>query len=264
MKNIESGLFSKLTKEKSLKHPTARNFNADLWLKEAGSLSEITDRDRNLLTAALFYGNQLKALRSAFENRLFESLDQRTGLLLSLSMANYNYSLVGEKSRKAAKELNSSRGFFSSSGAHEITITSSLGNKISPDVAITAIVDTLPHCFERAAALPPKSDAITDVDLWKIGARLFSVMSIEHALRDLWQQVCWDGWALHRLNDEWRQEPVDRDLAEQWTVWHARHEKIAAQGSHQDALEARARRYAGKSEPSFLQTTVVGIGGHSK
>lgn len=116
MTDIESTLFEKLTKEKLLRHPTARNFDGRDWREAAKKLQHPTDSDMRLLVAALHYGRQITDLRSTFEKSLFSSLDQRSGILLSLSMANYNYVIVSKKGRDAAKALASGRGFFSMGG----------------------------------------------------------------------------------------------------------------------------------------------------
>src|SRR5262249_36212472 len=89
-------------------------------------------------------------------------------------------------------------------------------NETSPDAAVGAIVDTLPHCLERAITLPDIGNG--NADFWEIGARLFAIMSVEHSLRDLWQQVLWDGWAVRQDADQIPHAPVDRDLAMLWSV----------------------------------------------
>jgi hypothetical protein len=92
MVQIESPLFDKLVIEKSLRHPTARNFDENAWIEAAKELSAPTDRDKQLLTAAVHYGAEISGLRKTFEKNLFPNLDRRSGVLLSLSMANYNHS----------------------------------------------------------------------------------------------------------------------------------------------------------------------------
>lgn len=89
-------------------------------------------------------------------------------------------------------------------------------------------------------------------------------MSLEHALRDLWQQVLWDGWALGDTADGLRQGPVDRQLAVLWAVWYARHLKILGQGSSLDAIAQRAADLAGQLPEPFLKQTALGIGGASR
>jgi hypothetical protein len=88
MVNIESNLFLQLTKAKSLPHPTARNFDQNKWLNAAKELDVLSTRDQQLLDAALHFGKEIQALRSTYEPRMFEGCDQRTGVLLSIAMAN--------------------------------------------------------------------------------------------------------------------------------------------------------------------------------
>jgi hypothetical protein len=108
MVNIESSLFARLTKAKSLPHPTARNFDKNKWLNAAKAVGILSTRDQQLLDAALHFGNEIQALRLAYEPRLFGGSDQRTGILLSIAMANYNFliltKLAGESVKKERRK----------------------------------------------------------------------------------------------------------------------------------------------------------------
>src|SRR6266436_1390285 len=102
MVEVESTLFSKLVNERSLRHPTARNFNAQDWVDAARSLAKPVKRDLQLLAAALHYGKEISSLRARFEREMFSKLDRRTGILLSIALANYNYHVAEIKATEAA------------------------------------------------------------------------------------------------------------------------------------------------------------------
>jgi hypothetical protein len=51
-------------------------------------------RDRQLFAAAVHFGREIQALRRAYEMGLFEGMDKRTGISLSIAMANYNFLIL--------------------------------------------------------------------------------------------------------------------------------------------------------------------------
>jgi hypothetical protein len=95
-------------------------------------------------------------------------------------------------------------------------------------------------------------------------AKLFVAMSIEHSLRDLWQQILWDGWALRQAGGRLRHDPVDRELAVLWNAWLWRQEMLLNQGAGVDALFESTRVSANKHIEPVVSPTVIGIGGSSK
>jgi hypothetical protein len=108
MVDIESELFSRLVKSKHLPHPTARNFETKPWEDAVAAIKAPSSRDRQLFDAAIHFGGEIQALRKAYEPRLFERMDQRTGVLLSIAMANYNFlvltKLAHDNARKQLKK----------------------------------------------------------------------------------------------------------------------------------------------------------------
>ena len=263
MIDIESPLFLKLVREKSLRHPTARQFDRGAWIDAAKSLKRPSERDQQLLIAAVHYGDEIASLRATIEARLFEGLDRRAATLLSIAMANYNYVILTEKAQQNAKKRTHKKIAHMGWAGH-LPITSVFpGNEATPDSIIATIADTLPHCLERADKLSPAVSP-TKVDLWKCGAALYAAMSIEHSLRDLWQRVLWEGWKVQRENGTWHQLPVDRTLATLWEVWIWRHEMLLSQGANLDAMGEKVARLYGKNIEPFVSPTAVGIGGSSR
>lgn len=258
----ESQLFRKLIREKSLKHPTARQFDGGAWADAARGLETLTERDQQLLFAATHYGRELALLRGTFEKKFFVDMSRREAVLLSIAMANYNYSILTETVHKQAKK--------SARRAKEIhlgvvgreTVQGPIpGNESTPDTIVANIVDTLPHCLERAGQLPEGMSTVA-ADFWQRGAGLFATFSIEHSLRDLWQRVLWEGWKIEPAEEGLRQGPVARDLAVLWEVWIWREESLLTQGSNLDAVSRKLNK-AGGTEP-FVAPTAVGIGGASR
>lgn len=263
MVDIESQLFAKLVREKELRNPTARNFDEAAWRAAWDQLTNRTDRDERLLIGALFFGRELALLRKTFEHQLFEGMGRRAAVALSVAMANYNFIILREKAGNQGRQR--TRGqkaiHMGVEGRHPIE-GGFAGNISSPDSATATIVDTLPHCIERATKRPDEDTGPTD--FWKSGARLFAILSVEHSIRDFWQQVLWDGWALSHINDSFHLAPTDIDLATRWTAWIWRQESIFFQGAAMDHLNERVERRRGIYVAPFLATTVVGVGGKSK
>lgn len=261
---ITSSLFDRLTKEKSLPHPTARNFDKDKWLNAAKAVDLLSERDEQLLSAALHFGKEIQSLRLAYESRLFGELDQRTAIILSIAMANYNFLILRKSAdENVKKERRKKDGPISVASIVRQPIEGPYpGNISTGDNSVATIVDTIPHCIERALHLRDQGSPAKD--FWRLGSSLFAVLSIEHGLRDLWQAVLWDGWALERTENALVLNPTDIELDTLWNVWTWRQEMIIAQSSMLDSITKRMMGQENQPVPPFQDPTVVGIGGHSK
>jgi hypothetical protein len=262
--NIDSDLFARLTRAKSLSHPTARNFQKEEWLKAAQAIGILSTRDQQLLDAALHFGNEIQALRLTYESRLFGDTDQRTGILLSIAMANYNFLVLTKRAHENVKKerLRKDGPISIGSLARQPIAGPYPGNISTPDNSIATIVDTLPHCMERALRL--RGEGSQTGDFWRLGSNLFAVLSIEHCLRDLWQAVLWDGWALKKNENALVLDPTNIELDTLWNVWNWRQEMIVGQSTMLDSINTRMSEKGNRLVPPFQDPTVVGIGGHSK
>lgn len=263
MVEIESPLFIDVVRKKTLRHPTARQFDKAAWIDAAKALKHISDRDGQLLLAAVHYGQEIALLRSTFEDQLFKNLDRRTGLLLSVAMANYNYEILSKKARQKTKETIKGRVLHLGYVGRQAIVSGPSGNEATPDTVVATIVDTLPHCLERADKLPIQASASV-FNYWDRGSKLFAIMSAEHSLRSLWQRVLWDGWKLEPEGKTFRQSPGDRQLATLWEVWLWRHEMVLSQGANLEAIAESISVHHGKPAEPFISPTVTGIGGSSR
>jgi hypothetical protein len=262
MVQVESTLFREVARTKSLPHPTARNFDPASWTTAIKELENATERDAHLVSAAIFFGREIARLRATFEPKLFAGLGKRTGVLLSIAAANLDFLNLRDKARQKSRTEARSRDtvHLGLVGRQGLPIGAP-GNQVNLDSAAGTLVDTLPHCLERTSSLPAETEE--DSDLWKRGARLFGVLSIERSLRDLWHSVLWEGWRVRRDEGALRVEPTDSDLAMLWNVWLWRHEMIIGQGPTLDTINAQMHGRAGHHVKPFLPLTVVGIGGSS-
>lgn len=263
MVDIESFLFSQLTKNKSLPHPTARNFDRQKWIDAAAAGDTLSPRDKRLLAAALHFGNEIQSLRQTFEARLFESLAQRTAILLSIAMANHNYIVLRKRAAESVSNAIRRKGGAVAPDriARQPFAGAYPGSMSDADGAVTAIVDTIPHCIERAIRRPLHGQ--TPKDFWTHGSTLFAILSLEHSLRDIWQSVLWDGWELAVDDGIPTVRPTDIELATLWKVWIWRQEMVLTQSTTLDSLQQRMSD-SGELVRPFHDLSVVGIGGGSK
>jgi hypothetical protein len=151
MSVIESEIFSQIVKKRTLPHPTARNFDAAQWRMAGSNLVNPTERDIQLLAAGLYYGNEIKQLRDRFEKLLFERIDKPTGILLTVAVANLTFRIFDRKAKKSARKRARENKVTELAAIGRQPVASSYsGNQADPDAGIAAIVDTIPHCLERA------------------------------------------------------------------------------------------------------------------
>jgi hypothetical protein len=255
---LRSELFSKLVYQRRLRHPTARNFEPEAWKIAWKDLKNPTDHDGQLLVAALCYGHEVATLRETLEPQLYQGLNRRTAKIVTFATANQQYRLIQQKAKQEAQKYRKG-GIARIDRLPSVKISLAYeSNRVSPDAAVTAIVDTLPHCLERTNKLPDKA-AAKNADLEEISAKLFTVLSVEHGLRDLWQQILWDGWQLILEKEKRQHCPTNRTLAGLWLAWVQREEAL---GGQRHLLETIKDEMILSQHESLLQRTVIGIGGH--
>lgn len=198
-------------------------------------------------------------LRQHFEVEKFNTLPKRTAKLLCVAIANQQFETVIKSAEEEGKQKLGG-GVARFDGVHAVAITDkSSGNQASPDSVIADIVDALPHCLERTNNLTADAE-LDESNAFDTGARAFILLSAEHGLRDLWQQILWERWKL--TNDKvFKHSPTNRQLAALWIAWTRRQESISGQGALLDGINDQELKRKGKydKEP-FLSKTVVGIG----
>jgi hypothetical protein len=256
----ESELYNKVVKEKSLPHPTARNFDAKRWEEAFRALRAPSQRDESLAVAAIHYGTELQRLRKTFDDKIFKELNRRSAKIFSAAFANREFFVlmdnVAERMKAKAEQesvarLDGTAGILISNGQS--------GDELDPDAAMATIVDTLPHCIERAQRRPADPSA-NRVELDRDHFKLYAALSIEHSIRDLWQSVLWKGASLTFKNNQLRQAPGDRRLAEYELAWTRRIERVATQGAITDAIADRRKHDLGIEIVPYLSKTVTGVG----
>jgi hypothetical protein len=255
---IESELYNRVVKDKSLPHPTARNFDATKWQDAFRALRAPSQRDESLAVAAIHYGAELQRLRNTFDEKIFKGLNRRAAKIFSAAFANRELFVlldkIADRTKEAAREGNVAR-----LDGRVLISNPQSGDKLDPDSLVASIVDTLPHCVERARRLPmDASDTAAKLD--RNHLTLYPALSIEHSIRDLWQNVLWKGASLTLMDNQLRQAPGDKRLAEYELAWTRRIEGVATQGAMTDAIAERQARGVGVDPAPYLRKTVIGLG----
>jgi hypothetical protein len=214
------------------------------------------------MAAALFYGREIGSLRNQFEAQLFDNMTKDTAMYLAVAQANREFSSIKRRAEDQAQK-ESRAGRTQLDVIAQAPIQGAIeGNQSPPDAAMDTLVDTVPHVLERVNRLPNAS-ATESVLFHERGPLIYSVLSIEHGLRGLWQQTLWEGWILTTEASGLHHRHVDRSLATLWCAWLWRQVSLMSQAPLLDAFDNKARSEAGEIVEPFLRTTVVGIGGRA-
>jgi hypothetical protein len=257
----ESELYNALVKDKTLPHPTSRGFDRSKWQDAYHSLVAPSPRDEALAVAAIHYGTELRSLRNTFDDKIFKGMNRREAKIFSIAFANREFFFL---SKKVVEKIESKpRGRVARlDNAGVLVSNAQSGEKLSPDSMTATIVDTLPHCIERAQRLAERTSN-TEIKLDDDHFKLYAVLSIEHSIRDLWQDVVWRGAAITLQNGQLKQVPANKSLAEHELAWSRRNEGIALQHAIFDMITERQLRKHGAIAQSYLSKTIVGVGtGH--
>lgn len=257
--DIESELFRRATQEGAnrLLHPTARAYSASLWRDALNSLPSPSVRDRDLATAAIWFGGQMESLRATFETRLFEGLSRRQAIILSIAQTNREFRVLVRKAARAVRKSGSRDAFHVNHASESVVRGATAGNRHTIDDLGDALVDTLPHLLDRAVDRPLIGTSRGDV--FQKGVTAVQVLSIEHSIRTLWQQALWEGWRLGRKDDAIHFAPVNQNLEVMWNAWHWRHRAFMNSRAIMQLAGRQSDLQAGIKPQRFLQSTVVKI-----
>lgn len=190
---IDSVFFCRLAGRLSpkLTHPTAKAFDVNAWT-EVTKADVVGPRDEVLARTSDLIGFQMHVLRERYLSLMFGPLSRSTIIDLSVADANQVWTILRRKMRVALAEGGAEGGAenFSAMGKVDIPVGHE-GALVSPDDANNASVDSLPHWF-AVAADAPEQDGPGEVDLEKVMVRAQMGRNLEHAYRDVWQEVLWE------------------------------------------------------------------------
>jgi len=263
---LDSVLFRHLTNKAkpALTHPTSNSFDLSDWKTVVVTVDKkaLVDRDLTLLHAAVLIGKQNAVLRKNYSSKLFAGFTPEQVAILAIANANRGFLLIREKANaavKEAKEAAAVEGRLLDFGAiSQITIQAAEG--ISPATADdinTAVIDTLPHWFALAAALPTGVRPSRE-DLGGVAQHAGATLSLEQTFRSVWQQALWEPWKIAKIPElGYEMVPTHPDWNIGWRVWDLREQMLHVQGA---MLNRQFERMIPNAHPTpALPLTVTAI-----
>jgi hypothetical protein len=235
-----------------LTSPTAIAFNESEWedlIKEPG----LSSRDVSIAATALLIGRSLATLRNQYVAKLFKNLSAQQVISFAVADANRTFSILRSKNLKAIRTHAADGSAYNGPGTANRKLD--LGPNTEPitvDDMNTTTIDTIPHWIAQAR----NRDGIADdsqFDFNQAGRAPQAVMSMEHALTDIWQQMLWEPWVLSSQGKDWRVEPPDERSHALWRAWSLREQ---ANLVHRSML---SRHEDATSLVALVHSTVVAV-----
>lgn len=228
---IDSVFFRRLTGrlKPKLTHPTAKAFDLAVW-REVTEADIVRPRDEALARTADLIGFQMHVLREKYLSSIFGPLSQSSIVDLSVADANRVWTILRWKMHAALVEAGADggAGYFSTMGHIGIPVGHG-GALVSPEDANNASVDSLPHWF-AVAADAPMQDGAGEVDLESVMVRAQMALNLEHAYRDVWQEVLWEPWTFAEDDASVTLTPHQPADMGRWRAWDWREQSLAMQG----------------------------------
>jgi len=222
LSHLESEIFNKLRKGNDrLASPFSKAFDYEAWLRAEKECSG-SARDRDLLTCGLFVAGQLKALRGTFFEKLFSGLSKRTAIRLAMASANLEFFTFQKHFQRLVHKQFERGEPLHIEHLREIEFLGP-GNATSPDDFVTAVVDAVPHWLFEAKELVDVREA-TDFKFQDLRRRCSAILSVEHALKNVWDAALWEGWFVAKTDDGLCLLPSSKSDAYYWHACQLRHE----------------------------------------
>ena len=235
-------------KAKTLEHPTNAAFDYDAWRAALDSLPAPTERDFDLTFAAIHFGRELASLRRTGIPLTTEGFNRSRLVRLLAAFANQQYLTLRTKAAKMLKAQRRS-GIFDIERAQQLLVEGAGGQEMTPDDLVTYLVDSLPHWLFHIWQV--SDDALSNEPQHAIqfAGRAMQIVSIEHALRQLWLNACWIGTTLYKDGEAFVDTPRNRELAERWFIFDQR-QTMLIMAEH--LTDAGASILAGGKLPSVV------------
>lgn len=216
----------RLLKRGKLKHPTSTAFDGHDWQEALETLEKVSQRDRDLITSALWCGFQIMQLR-AKGIPIVTSQGTRAELVELLSaFLNHQFLTVRHKSLTELRKRKKAGQPLDLDQAARMLVSGAGEQSWTPDDLITYLIDSLPHWLFHVWKKEEDGPAPAVSDPMRFAAVSGLICSIEHSLKDLWQEAVWSGTAMIYEGEAMIDIPRDRDLAAHWAVFDAREQNL--------------------------------------
>ena len=219
----DSRVFRRATGKEApkLTSPTAIAFKESEWedlIKGPG----LSSRDVSIAATALLIGRSLATLRNQYVAKLFKTLSAQQVVSFAVADANRTFAILRSKNLEAIRAQ--AAGGSAYNGPGTVNRKLDLGPNTEPvtaDDMNTTTIDTIPHWIAQARNRQEIADD-SQFDFDQAGPATQAIMSLEHALTDIWQQMLWEPWGLSSQGKDWRVEPPDERSHALWRAWPLR------------------------------------------
>lgn len=237
---------AKQLKVKELAHPTNSNFDAAAWIKAAEAIPTPSQRDRDLMFAAIYYGRELGSLREHRIPSLTKGFTRQRAARLAAAYANQQFMTLSNKVLAQIRAERRKSGVFDLERAQQQFVRNVGGQEMTADDHVVYLVDSLPHWLFHIWTLGDDAQVDEPAEAIQFAAQAMAVASIEHSLRHLWLSALWNGDAIEMAGKTFIEGPRDRALAEMWFVWDLRQQMLLA---YEHSVDAGSRILVGGKLP---------------
>ena len=258
---VQSSVFRRLTNRETprLAHPTAAAFDFEAW-RPVLSQVDLSKRDKSLAIAAILMGMNIHILRKKYIDGVFEGLSGSEIAAFAVADANRTWAILKEKNQQSRISSESGVAYTAAFGKTPLDVGPSSGPAGADDLN-TASIDTLSHWFARAADASADSTG-RRFNYSQAGRLAQGTLSLEHAFREVWQEILWEAWSIEKVDGGWSVIPENPDDQALWRIWEWREQSLLFQHAalrHQIELRMPARQH-----PPVLAQTAVAIGDESE
>ncbi len=215
---VGSELFRKITKEKTVKHPTSDGFSEGNILSEFNSISEKTQRDHDLLSASLFINSLYKKIKHIY-NQIFDySYSKEIFIFMLVSRTNAEFLKIINSQLEQSK-IESKKGKYTHLEMESRRLLDGVaGQTLTADTMLETMIDVIPYWLFQLENF----ESTTSQDLSKLRIDIIELIlhitSIEQSLKNSWLSILWEGNKFKNTNIE----VFDKAYTEKQFAWYSR------------------------------------------
>lgn len=204
--------FKRKVRYNKIPGPTQKGFNRGVW-QSYSSDPRITEEDKRLIVAGIFFDDILSSLRS--QKSLQEIFLRPSAIArLTIAMATSNLLAIAQKSKP--KSLSSDQPLLVTSDVVEMAVVLPTGETYTPDELITGMGDGMKHIFRELHTMDhsthkPNEFDSTEVQLKQIW-REFNLAICYQTAAEYWLNCLGNGYVLEKRMEQVALVPSDRQV----------------------------------------------------
>lgn len=214
-----------------LPHPTSSDWDNAVWnAVVTDDDRKISDRNLSLLSAGLIIGANQKKLRDSYLPGLFLGLSKMQIATFAIADANRSWSILREKGREAQQQQAADSDVVYSGLVGRLEVEAGpIATPGGVDVLNMTVVDCVPHWLFQGS-IAPASQHRENFEYAKMGRAAQYILSMEHVLKEVWQQVLWEPWSFDKEDQNfWTAKPIVPEDRALWSAWGWRDEGLMFQ-----------------------------------